>query len=121
MTKSHNSEILDDQENSTDLPCNCPLEAEGKCRTKKRVYEATISNQAESFTYVGIAKAEFKIRYADHKKSMKSDIYQLSTEPSNEELRLYSVCKILQKARPYKIGNTNCDLYVSEKLYLIKF
>ena len=59
---------------------------------------------------------------------MKNDRYQLSTELSKNywEMKNFGSTssvkwKILQKSRPYKVGNLNCDLCVSEKLYLIKF
>ena len=84
-------------------PVTCPLKE--KCRTKTIVYEATISNQTKSFIYVGITESEFKTRYADHKKSMKGDRYQLSTMLSvleDKELRQYSICIIESTAEKRK-------------------
>ena len=132
IIKSHNTKTLQKEDNFKVPPCNCrkkndcPLE--GKCRIKSVIYQATISAGNESFHYVGLTESEFKTRFNNHKQSMRNDKYRLSTELSKKYWDLKDrgqtpsvKWKILQQARPYKVGQSNCDVCSSEKLYIVKF
>ena len=73
IISSHNKTLLSDyhrsQTQTNEKECNCrkkdqcPLE--GKCLTQNVVYQATVSTQSSSETYVGLA-TNFNERYRNH-------------------------------------------------------
>ena len=73
IISSHNKAVLSDyhqsQTQTSDKECNCrkkdqcPLD--GKCLTQNVVYQATVTTQTSSDSYVGLA-INFKERYRNH-------------------------------------------------------
>ena len=131
LIKSHNMKILEEKKNHEHLPCNCrnkkecPLDE--KCQIPSVVYRADIYDAQESNIYAGHTENEFKLRQRDHMKTTKDVKYKSSSELSKKFWEMKDMGRspkikwsILQKARPYRAGQKNCDLCVSEKLYLIK-
>ena len=129
IIKSHNMKIL--EKKKCHEPCNCrnknecPLD--GKCSIPAVIYRTDIYDDEESNIYTGLTENEIKIRQRDHMKTMKNIGYRFSSDLSKQIWEMKDMGRtpklkwsILQKARPYKAGQSNCDLCMSEKLYLIK-
>ena len=133
--KRHNTSILKNSKNDNECnknvkKCNCrnvemcPLN--GKCRDESFVYQGTLTtNQInEEFNY-----REFKPRYNTHNLSFKNEKYASATQLSKKfwALKREGKCprisswKILRKVEKYKSGQANCNLCLTEKLFIIKF
>ena len=56
----------------------CPMD--GQCCAKAFVYHATISDDIESVTYVGMSEPEVKNRISKHNTSMNHREYEQDTE-----------------------------------------
>ena len=131
VIKSHNRKTLEKTEEKKTLTCNCrnkeQCPMDGQCRAKAVVYHATISDDIESFTYVGISEPEVKNRISKHNTSMNHREYEQDTELSKKFWEMKDqgrtprlTWKILQFARPYQNGRLTCDLCLSEKLQIVK-
>ena len=136
---AHNRKIINKNKNNSDANCTdqsqdecncrktCPLP--GKCRVKNVVYKAEIKN----VTYIGMTSTEFRGRVRRHKHSFitesKSNETTLSKYIWDKELNraetddiIEPVVKwsILKECSVYRPGNINCDLCLTEKLFIIK-
>ena len=104
---------------------DCPLE--GKCLTSAIVYQATITTSTEApETYIGLTANTFKIRYSNHKSSIKHTSKRTDTELSKYIWKLkdsnteYNIkWKIIKKATPYNNKSRRCGLCLWEKFYII--
>ena len=104
----------------------CPLE--GKCLTKSIVYEAKLTTNDDTFTYIGVTGDTFKDRYSTHKCSFTNVRYRTATtlsqkiwelKESNTDYKLS--WSIVKKAHTYKGGGKGkCDLCLTEKLEILK-
>ena len=132
IINTHNKSILHKTENITKT-CNCikkdncPLDNE--CLQTNIVYEATITSSTpnQEKIYFGLCETTFKLRYANHKKSFANRKYEKNTELANEYWRLKDLnaqpritWKIKKKCMPYTAGSKNCNLCLSEKLFILE-
>ena len=93
IISSHNKAVLSDyhqsQTQTSNKECNCrkkdqcPLD--GKCLTQNVVYQATVTTQTSSESYVGLA-TNFKDRYRNHTASFRHESKRNETELSKTHL-----------------------------------
>ena len=102
----------------------CPLvgKYKGKCRTKGVVYQALIKCGNKTWNYFGQTKNQFHDRWYRHKRSMKFEEEQgtalsAKVHELNKEGKTFQIeTKIIKEAQVYKVGDSNCDLCLTEKL-----
>ena len=135
IISSHNKKLLSDcneSRNSTqtlDKECNCrkkdqcPLE--GKCLTSNVVYQATVTTETSTDSYVGLA-TNFKERYRNHTSSFRHHNKRHETELSkhiwtlkdnNKPFKLK--WKIIKQCKPYNNITKKCNLCLFEKYIII--
>lgn len=130
---SHNKSILS---NVTPAPtqqsrdgCNCrkknecPLE--GQCLQTNVVYQATVTSEASTESYVGLA-TNFKERYRNHNASFRHSNKRNETELSKHIWTLKDAkkafqikWKVLKKCQPYNNISKKCNLCLHEKFIII--
>ena len=101
---------------------DCPLN--GKCNRQNVVYEATTQNPDPHFK-IGVTE-NFKTRWYHHKQTFKNPVLKNSTALSSltwgrnlgEEPNIK--WEIIDKALPYKPGQRDCQLCLTEKIHIIK-
>jgi len=129
MINEHNKKLLHQQENVND-PCNCrnknlcPLN--GDCRSKSLIYQATVSSNNHTETYVGLTKGEFKFRYRNHIASFKHNNKRNSTELSkyvwtlkDKNIDYNMQWRILKHAQPCNKNSPLCQLCLWEKYFIV--
>ena len=133
IISSRNKKLLSDcnqSRNSTqtlDKECNCrkkdqcPLE--GKCLTSNVVYQATVTTETSTHSYVGLA-TDFKERYRNHTSSFRHQNKRLETELSKHIWTLKDnnkpfnlKWKIIKQCKPYI--TKKCNLCLFEKYIII--
>ena len=130
---SHNKTVLS---NYTSTPatehvkeCNCskkeqcPLD--GQCLTNNIVYQAIVTTNTTTETYVGLA-TNFKELYRNHTSSFRNHKKKNDTELSKYIWTLKNANKpfnikwrILKKCQPYNNISKKCNLCLSEKFFII--
>ena len=133
IISSHKKALLSDyhrsQTQTDEKECNCrkkdqcPLDE--KCLTQNVVYQATVSTQSSSETYVGLA-TNFKERYRNHTASFRHQSKRNETELSKHIWALKDNNKpfdikwrIIKQCRPYSNVNNKCNLCLFEKFIII--
>ena len=98
---------------------------DGKCLTQNVVYQATVSTQSSSETYVGLA-TNFKERYRNHTASFRHQSKRNETELSKHIWALKDNNKpfnikwrIIKQCRPYSNVNNKCNFCLFEKFVII--
>ena len=133
IISSHNTKILNQDQDSNERTCNCRGKTtcilDGKCLLNNVVYQATVVTaqpNPEHHTYIGITSTAFKTRYANHKKSMTHEKYRTETELSelvwdlkNRNIEFEISWKIIDRANPFSPVTKVCNLCNLEKYYLI--
>ena len=117
----HNSKIL--RSKPEELKCNCrdpaecPLPGNGKCRTDKVIYRATVEANNRVETYVGLTAGELKTRYQKHKADFNNTSDKNATTLSTHIWNLkeantpYDVkFEIVGRAAPYSAVSGRCNL-----------
>ena len=130
----HNKEVLQnitpEAADNTNKTCNCrdknscPLD--NNCLVKSIKYQATITTDSDTQTYVGLTENTFKTRYNNHKASLRNQGNNNATELSkyiktlNDSKTTYSIkWSILDRAKAYSNNSRKCNLCIPEKLYII--
>ena len=131
IISSHNNHVLSNANAQTPQPdtCNCrkkpdcPLE--GKCLQTNVIYQATVTTETTTETYVGLA-TNFKERYGNHKTSFRHSKRRNETELSKHVWNLQDAkkpfqikWKILKKCKPYSNISKKCGLCLNEKFIII--
>jgi hypothetical protein len=133
IISSHNKKILSEAKTmptqQTKKECNCrktpecPLD--GKCLQSNVVYQATVTTETTTETYVGLA-TNFKERYRNHTASFQHDNKRNDTELSKHVWNLkdnnkpFNIkWKVLRKCQPYSNINKKCNLCLYEKYIII--
>lgn len=131
IISSHNKHVLSNANAQTPQPdtCNCrkkpdcPLE--GKCLQTNVIYQATVTTETTTETYVGLA-TNFKERYGNHKTSFRHSKRRNETELSKHVWNLQDAkkpfqikWKILKKCKPYSNISKKCSLCLNEKFIII--
>ena len=130
IISSHNKALLSDyhrsQTQTNDKECNCrkkdqcPLD--GKGLTQNVVYQATVSTQSSSETYVGLTN--FKDSYRNHTASFRNQIKRNETELSKhiwtlkENNKPFTIkWRIIEQCRPYSNVSNKCNLLYKGQWY----
>ena len=131
IISSHNKHVLSNANTTTPQPdtCNCrrkpdcPLQ--GKCLQTNVIYQATVTSETTTETYVGLA-TNFKERYRNHKTSFRHSHRRNETELSKYVWSLHDAkkpfqikWKILKKCKPYSNISKKCSLCLNEKFIII--
>ena len=132
--RTHNRKVTeghtDETKNETKI-CSCRTKDKcllnGKCLQKSLVYQATVSTDADTYSYIGLTEHSFKQRFTNHNQSFCHEKYPNSTELlkliwklKNSKTNYNITWQVLQSSIPYKISGSKCDLCLSEKLHIIK-
>ena len=103
---------------------DCPLE--NQCLNKNIVYQATVTTQESTHTYVGMTENPFKTRYGNHKQSFNHRKYSNQTELSkhiwtlkDKKTEFKVTWKILCHATPYSNNTKKCNLCTTEKFIIL--
>ena len=133
IISTHNRKILSEQSVDDDARCSCQgpnkisCPVPGECARSKVVYHATVKHtNGSTAEYIGSTEPSFKLRYGNHKKSFRHADYQSETTLSkyvwDQGLNPTPDIewKFLKKCNVYDIGNSTCDLCLSEKTFIIK-
>ena len=131
IISSHNKHILSNANAPTPQPdtCNCRKKSdcplEGKCLQTNIIYQATVTTETATETYVGLA-TNFKERYRNHKTSFRHSKRRNATELSkyvwnlqNKNKPFQIKWKIHKKCKPYSNINKKCSLCLNEKFMII--
>ena len=115
-----------------ELKCNCrdqaecPLPGNGKCRTDKVIYRATVEANNTVETYVGLTAGELKLRYQKHKADFNNPSDKNATTLSTHIWNLkenntpYDIkFEIAGRAAPYSAVTGRCDLCTLEKYEIL--
>ena len=111
-------------------PCNCRVKPEcplkGDCQVTEIVYEATVKAQGSEKTYIGSTAPPFKLRFGNHKTSLRHETYKNSTELSKhvwdlkEKQTAYAVeWRVAERSRAYSNLTKRCPLCTAEKARII--
>ena len=134
IISSHNKALLSDyhrsQTQTNEKECNCRKKdqcaLDGKCLTQNVVYQATVSTQSSSETYVGLA-TNFKEPYRNHTASFRHQSKRNETELSKHIGALkdnntpFNIkWRIVKQCRPYSNVNNKCNLCLFEKFVMIR-
>ena len=102
-------------------PCEVVGRYKDKCRTKNVVYQAIIASENKTWNYIGMTSRSFHKRWLEHKSDMSKDERQ-GTALSAKVRELRKAGKpfkiqreIIREAHPYKTGDSQCDLCLTEK------
>jgi hypothetical protein len=105
-------------------PAMCPLE--GNCLATSMVYQATVTSDNDTQTYIGLTERTFKARYNNHTASFRNNNLRNSTELSKhiwylkDNDRQYTISwKIIKHAKAFNNKGKRCNLCLCEKLYII--
>ena len=131
IISAHNQNILNSIVKSYGCNCrvksSCPLK--GECLTSKTICRAYVSNNAnnDKNLYFGSADTPFKGRYRNHTRELKHEKYEISTELAKyiSQLKRRNTNFSIEYSIASKVGGnpgpTNCQLCLTEKLWIIKF
>ena len=133
VIEAHNKRILQDQHTTTTAECNCrkkeicPLK--GGCLTENVIYMAKVSKNKnnEQKNYIGLTERSFKDRLYKHRNSLRYRTKANTTELSKYiwDLRDRNIedvnieWSILDKASTDGNGSKTCNLYLTEKFYIL--
>ena len=131
IISSHNKHILSSANTPTQQldTCNCrkkpdcPLE--GKCLQSIVIYQATVTTETSTETYVGLA-TNFKECFRNHKTSFRHSKRRNEMELSKHVWSLQDAkrpfqikWKVLKKCTPYSNISKKCNLCLNEKFIII--
>ena len=132
LIKQHNNKLLTSKENEDQhlRKCNCRNKTacpmNGECLQKCIVYQATVTCENETKTYIGQTEDELKSRFNNHKKSLSNYQYMNETTLSKhiwslkENDKSFTVnCEILEQSKKYKGGPRFCSLCQAEKYHIL--
>ena len=127
----HNKAILKKAETTTlqrdeSKKCNCRKKEDcplnGECMVDEVVYQATVTTENTTETYIGLTANNFKARYGNHQMSFRHEKRKSETELSkhiwqlkgeNKEFKV--TWKILAKAKPYTQTLQNGVIFVTQR------
>ena len=114
----------------TTKTCNCRNKAQcpvdNKCCTQGVIYKATLTHNNAKAEYIGSTELAFKTRYNLHTHSFRHESKRAATTLSqyvwSNNLNPDPAIKweILKKCLPYEQGRGDCDICLSEKVFIIR-
>ena len=130
IIKTHNSSIINKENNKTPDTCNCRKKEEcplpGKCTIQNVIYEAKVTKEKTEQRYIRLTATPFKTRYSSHKSSFNNRDKSNQTELSKHIWKLkdegtpYNITwTIKRRAQPYSPGSKKCSLCLWEKYFII--
>lgn len=125
-----NKQLNNNNTTTTSGGCNCRVKnqcpLQGECLTKSTIYQAQVTANGTTETYVGLTEGTFKARYNNHKTSFNNASKRNSTELSKYLWSLkdnntnYTLkWKILKQIEAYSNTNKKCNLCIGEKYYIL--
>ena len=132
IVRQHNSRILKEVPQDSVNECNCQRHEEcplkGKCLTDNVVYKAVVTTDNDSKQYIGSCSTTFKLRFGNHKNSLKyeknrnfSELSNYIWELKNENKNFKIDWDIIKRVNCYKKGSKRCNLCFAEKMYILTF
>ena len=133
IVKAHNMKILRKEEEADakeERGCNCRDKTScpvgNTCLKTNVVYKATVHHESKISNYIGMTENSFKIRYTQHKSSLKHSKNRTQTELSSLIWSLkdsntpYTMAwHIIDQAQPYQPGKRSCNLCLAEKFHIL--
>ena len=133
VIQRHNSRALQQSQQNTDTPqrqCNCRVKANcplnGECLAASIVYQAEVTTQNQTHTYIGMTGGPFKQRFYNHTKSFKHKTHENETELAKhiwelkEKKQNFSITwSILRRSNTMQTASGQCNLCIAEKLAII--
>lgn len=127
--KKTSTSNLSRTQDSSNKECNCKQKdlcpMNGKCLQTNIIYQASVTSNNNTETYIGLTETQFKTRYRNHTLSFRNEKYKNSTELSKHIWKLkekglaYNIqWNIINKAPPYNPISKVCNLCLTEKYYL---
>jgi hypothetical protein len=105
-------------------PTTCPLE--GKCLTQSIIYQADVTEDTKTSTYIGLASNTFKERFTNHQSSFKHQNQKESTALSRhiwdlkEQRKQHNISwSIAATAPAYNPKSKTCHLCLMEKTLIL--
>ena len=139
IIKTHNSSIINKENNKTPDTCNfrkkeeCPLP--GKCTNQNVIYEAKVTTENDDNRYIGLIATPFKTRFSSHKASFNRQTATVSTDNRDKSNQTelskhmwklkddgtpYNITwTIKRRAQPYSPRSRKCSLCLWEKYFII--
>lgn len=130
IIQNHNNSIGFKNTNTKELKCNCkkgkkkdcPLP--GKCTVESVIYCAKVETPTQVKSYIGQTSGKFKIRYAQHNLSFKTDMYQTALSKfikkcDRENIEHNITWEIIRQAQPYSPTTKKCNLCIWEKYFIL--
>ena len=129
IISSHNKHVLSNANAQIPQPdtCNCTKQfdcpLEGKCLQTNVIYQAIVTTETATETYVGLA-TNFKERYRNHKTSFRHSKRRNETELSKyvyktKRNRFRLNGKFLRNVNPTATLTKKCRLCLNEKFIII--
>ena len=101
LIKTHNSSVINKENNKTPDTCNCRKKEEcplpGKCTIENVIYKAKVTTENAEKRYIGLTATPFKTRYSSHKSSFNNRGKSNQTELSKH------IWKLKDEGTPYNI------------------
>ena len=101
----------------------CNLSSHSKTHSKQPSQQ---HNTQETQTYIGLCSTTFKLRYSNHKQSIKNInnrtqtmLSQYTWDLKDNNLEFNETWKLLATAKSYNPGTKTCNLCSKEKYYII--
>ena len=133
IIKAHNKRVLKSSgvPANTERSCNCRRTAEcplqQKCLQKGVIYEASVTTQTGTSSYVGLTENQFKTRYNAHQSSFRRENARKSTELSKHVWELkdsntdFTIqWKVIDRGHPPNGPTQSCDLCTTEKVQILE-
>ena len=103
---------------------SCPLG--GDCLIQNVVYQATVESAMGKETYIGLTANQFKTRFRNDTVSFRNENKRNATELSKHiwslkdtETEFAVTWKETARVRPYSNITKRCNLFITEKFYII--
>ena len=133
IIKAHNKRVLKNSQaiSHNERPCNCKRTSEcplqQKCLQKGVIYEAEVTSETGTYSYVGLTENHFKTRYNAHQSSFRRENARKSTELSKHIWNLkdsdsaFTIqWKVIDRGHPPSGPTASCDLCTTEKMHILE-
>ena len=137
VIKSHNSKILNGEDQAIPPDCNCQKNRRadcplgGGCTVENIVYAGTVTTPTdqEGKVYLGASETPFKVRFGNHKKAFNHKAYRKDTKLSGHiwdikesgESRYKIKWSVVKQTHGYNRVSKTCDLCLNEKLEILNY
>ena len=130
IISNHNRSVLQNPVQPKTPNCNCRVKANcpmaGNCLDESIVYQAIVTTDSTTETYVGHCDTTFKARYSNHLSSFKHSKHRNSTELSkhvrnlkDENTRYCITWRRIKQSTAYSNITKKCNLCLWENCFII--